>query len=98
EGGAALVLERFESAAKRGVDVQGEVLGASVVMDANHLPDPQPAGECRAMFRALDDAGLAPAEIDYVNAHGTSTPLGDRTECMAIRDAFGSHSSRLWVN
>jgi 3-oxoacyl-[acyl-carrier-protein] synthase II len=91
EGGAALVLEEREHARARGADVLAEVAGWGASCDAHHLtaPDPQGAGAAAAMQAALDDARVSADDVGYLNAHGTSTQLNDRTEALAIRDVVG---------
>src|SRR5918998_4234458 len=91
EGGAALILESAEHAARRGVPVLAELTGYATTDDANHMVQPAPGGigAARAMNLALDAAGLRPADIDYINAHGTSTPLNEKFETQAIKAAFG---------
>jgi len=98
EGSGAVVLERADRAVSRGAARLGELLGVSLVMDGNHLPDSSVAGEVRAMQEALASAARVPADIGYLNAHGTGTPLGDRTECAAIRAVFGDGAGRVAVN
>lgn len=91
EGTGMLVLESLEHARARGVHIYAEVLGGASTADAYHVaaPDPKGAGAVRAMKRALRDAGVDITEVDYINAHGTSTPLNDMTETMAIKTVFG---------
>jgi 3-oxoacyl-[acyl-carrier-protein] synthase II len=100
EGAGVLVLEEAEAARERGARVLGEVLGSAATSDAFHLtaPDPEGSGAAAAMRAALDDAGLRPADVDYVNAHGTSTPLNDRSETAALKDALGAHAARVPVS
>lgn len=98
EGGAMLVLEPLESARARGAVIHAEIVGFGMSSDANHIAQPSREGAARAMRRALDDAGLTPDCIGYVNAHGTGTILNDVTEAAAIRDVFGQHTDRLPVS
>jgi 3-oxoacyl-[acyl-carrier-protein] synthase II len=100
EGAGVLVLESLERARRRGVRIYCELVGYGASADAYHITAPEEAGQGAvwAMERALQDAGLAPGEVDYVNAHGTSTRLNDRTETQAIRAVFGSHADRLVVS
>ena len=100
EGCAVLVLEELEHARARGVTPIAEVIGYGSSADAFHMVAPAERGEGnqRAMRAALDRAGIGPEAVDYINAHGTSTPLNDRYETMAIRDVFGAHADRLAVS
>jgi 3-oxoacyl-[acyl-carrier-protein] synthase II len=100
EGAGVLVLESAALARGRGARVLGEVLGYAATADAHHLTAPDPTGESAALAitRALDDADLTPADLDYVNAHGTSTPLNDRSETQALKLALGERASRIPVS
>ncbi len=100
EGAAVLVLERPDLAAARGAQVIGELLGYGASVDAYHLvaPDPEGAGAVRAIDSAMADAGIAPSDIDYVNAHGTSTPLNDRTETRALKQTLGDDAHRVPIS
>ena len=100
EGSAVLVLESIESAAERGVDPIAEMSGYASTADAHHITQPALEGEggARAMVGALQDAKTAPEEIDYVNAHGTSTQLNDRYETMAMKSVFGEHAYKIPVS
>jgi 3-oxoacyl-[acyl-carrier-protein] synthase II len=100
EGCGLLVLEELLSARKRGVRIYAEVIGYGSTSDAYHMAAPPPghAGAARCMKAALSDAGIEPAEVDYINAHGTSTPLNDRYETEAIKTVFHEHSKVLAVS
>jgi 3-oxoacyl-[acyl-carrier-protein] synthase II len=100
EAAGVLVLESAELAAARGARVLGEVLGYAATADAHHLTAPDPSGvsAARAITRALADAGVGPGELDYVNAHGTSTPLNDRSETGALKLALGEYALRVPVS
>lgn len=97
-GGAALVVERLETALRRGAKIHAEVLACAAGSDGNHLPQPSEDGQSRTMIRALREAKLRPEDIDYVNAHATSTPVGDLTELRSLERVFGDHAKRLVIN
>jgi 3-oxoacyl-[acyl-carrier-protein] synthase II len=92
EGGVILVLEEFEHAKARGAKIYGELIGYGVSSDANHITEPDPVGTnpARALKMAFDDAGIEPDEVDYINAHATSTPIGDAAETRMIKLALGA--------
>ncbi|MFN8634387.1 MAG: beta-ketoacyl-ACP synthase II [Chloroflexota bacterium] len=99
EGGAVLILEELEHALRRGACPLGEIRGYGATSDAYHLTGPDPSGtaSARAMSLAMEDAGVRREEIDHVNAHATSTPLGDRLETVALRRTLGEHADRVTV-
>ncbi len=100
EGAAILILEDLEFAKARGAPILAEMVGYAATGDAYHVTEPAPGGSglVRAMRRALEKAGLRLDQIDYINAHGTSTPYNDRTETQAIKTCFGEHASRLAIS
>ncbi|MDJ0664501.1 MAG: beta-ketoacyl-ACP synthase II [Acidimicrobiia bacterium] len=100
EGAGALILEEYEHARERGADIYGEFVGYGMSADAYHITLPRPGGggAARAMQAALDDAGVDPVDVDYINAHGTSTPANDVTETLAIKSVFGDHARSLAVS
>jgi 3-oxoacyl-(acyl-carrier-protein) synthase len=97
-GGGALVVESLTSALRRGARIYAEVVGVEANSDANHLPQPSEEGQARLMRKLLDRCGVKPEQIDYINAHATSTPLGDVTEIRSIKRVFGDHARRLKIN
>jgi len=100
EGGAAIILEEYEHAKRRGATIYAEVAGGGMSADAYHLtaPHPEGLGAYNVMLNALNDAGMTPADIDYINVHGTSTPLGDISEVTAIQRVFGEDAYRLNIS
>jgi 3-oxoacyl-[acyl-carrier-protein] synthase II len=98
EGAGVLVLEEYEHAKARGAKIYAELAGYGMSGDAYHITSPNTDGPKRSMLNALRNAGLNPQDVQYVNAHGTSTPLGDKNETEAIKLAFGDHAKKLVVN
>jgi len=100
EGAGALILEEYEYAKARGAKIYAELVGAGLSADAHHItaPHPEGLGARNVMLSCLRDAGLAPTDIDAINVHGTSTPLGDVAETKAIKDVFGAHAYKININ
>jgi len=100
EGAGILILETFEHAANRGAKIYAEFAGFGLTDDAFHITQPAPGGEgaVRSMQQSLKDSGLKPEDIDYINAHGTSTPHNDKNETMAMKTVFGDHVAKLSIS
>jgi nodulation protein E len=98
EGGAMMILESLDAARARGARIYAEICGLGMSSDAHHLTQPTVDGPTRAMRAALRDAGLQPAQVGYINAHGTGTPGNDPTETRAIREVFGAHADNIAVS
>ena len=100
EGAGMLVLEELEYARRRGAPILAEIIGYGMSADAYHITQPAEGGEggMRVMQNAMEDAGVQPADVNYINAHGTSTPIGDKLETLAIKHAFGEHAKNVAVS
>ncbi len=100
EGAGAMILEEYEHAIKRGAKIYAEVIGGGLSADAHHLtaPHPEGLGAKNVMINALSDAGLKPSDVDYINVHGTSTPLGDVAELSAIKAVLGDHAYKINIS
>jgi len=100
EGAGALILEEYEHAKKRGAKIYGEIIGGGMSADAYHItaPHPEGAGIIQVMYNALEDAEIQATDIDYINTHGTSTPLGDIGEIKAIQKVFGEHAYKMNIS
>jgi len=100
EGAGALILEEYEHAKRRGAKIYGEIIGGGMSADAYHItaPHPEGTGIIKVMQNALEEAGIKPEEVDYINTHGTSTPLGDIGEIKAIQRVFGDHAYQMNIS
>jgi 3-oxoacyl-[acyl-carrier-protein] synthase II len=100
EGGATLILEELEHAQRRGATILGEIIGYGASSDAYHVTQPlaDGSGAAKAMSKALAKAGLSPSDVDYINAHGTSTPLNDKVETLAIKKVFGESAGKIAIS
>jgi len=100
EGGGMIILEELEHAKNRGARIYGELAGIGMTADAYHITAPAPGGEgaIRSMKLCMKDAGVSPIDVDYINAHGTSTPFNDKSESQAIKAVFGDHAYKLRIS
>ncbi|MFC5532393.1 beta-ketoacyl-ACP synthase II [Cohnella yongneupensis] len=98
EGSGVMILESLEHAKARGARIYAEIIGYGMSGDAYDMVEPDPEGAARSMNKAIKDAGIEPSEVDYINAHGTSTPVGDKSETTAIKKVFGEHAYKLAVS
>ncbi|TCZ80224.1 beta-ketoacyl-[acyl-carrier-protein] synthase II [Paenibacillus albiflavus] len=98
EGSGVMILESLEHALNRGAHIYAEVIGYGMSGDAHHMTDPDPNGAARCMIKAIKDAGIDPSEVDYINAHGTSTPVGDISETTAVKKALGEHAYQVAIS
>ena len=100
EGGGALILEEYDHALKRGANIYAEIAGGGLTADAHHItaPHPEGVGAENVMRSAIDEGGIKPQQVDYINVHGTSTPLGDVAEIKAIKSLFAEHSYNLNIS
>ncbi|USB32132.1 beta-ketoacyl-ACP synthase II [Paenibacillus sp. YPG26] len=98
EGAGILILESLEHAQQRGAKIYAEVIGYGLSADAHHMTEPDPDGAARCMRMAIRDAEINPEDIDYINAHGTSTPVGDRSETLAVKKALGDHAYQVAIS
>lgn len=98
EGGGALILETYEHAVKRGATIYAELSGIGMTADAHHITAPSGEGAVRVMHNLLADAGVTQEDVDYINVHGTSTPVGDKAESEAIKEVFGDHAYKLNIS
>lgn len=97
-GGGCMVLEDWDSAIARGATIYAELIAVEANSDGNHLPSPSEEGQTHLMNLILEQSGIKPEQIDYISAHATSTPLGDRTEMASIKNVFGDHAYKLKIN